>query len=1032
MARTKLTVLDGEKLYGYSSNNTYTGTFQTDSSGNIYLDSTVGHKFGISGVTKLTIDSSGNLTLTGGAVSGANNYNGLIIPANTGEVTSGIWSGTAIVEIRGGTNQITYTKGDILYASALDTLSKLSGNITSSKLFLSQTGTGSISAAPMWSAIIDGDIPSSLTGKTYNGLTLTSLSTGFSIAGGTTSKTLTVDLTLIASTSISLTGTSNRISTTGSTTLSAGGSVGTIDISASYVGQSSITTLGTVGTGTWNAGSITTNSVQGAVIINPFNTSAGNTGELRFLELAANGTNYVGFKSPDSLAGNVIYTLPIADGSAGFVLTTDGSKNLVWASGSGSVAGSGTIGTLPYFSGTATLADSPLTRVNSTTVAVNTINVVTGVFTGTVSTTQLTATVGSGTPPLVISSSTMVTNLNANWLGSVNHGSDYFWPCFSLGEIVYSNSSGNPERLLGQTTTAKLFLSQTGNGGSYPTGSAAPVWSAISASNIGSGAALTKTDDTNVTLTLGGTPTTCLLVAASLTLGWTGSLAISRGGSGQTTANAALNAFLPSQTGNSGKFLTTDGTDTSWATAGSGGGVVISVTGTTNRITSSGGTTPAIDIAATYVGQSSITTLGTITTGAWHGTKIPEVYGGTDQTTYTTGDILYSDNTDSLAKLSGNTTTSRKFLRQVGDGVDSAAPAWDALVTGDIPSTLTGKTSWNGFVVTANTGVVTTGTWNAGSISTNNVQGAIVIKPFNTSAGNTSELRFLELAANGTNYVGFKAPDTLGGDVIFILPDADGSAGQLLTTDGSKNLSWVTASGTGTVTSVTGTTNRITSSGGATPAIDISASYVGQSSLTTLGTITTGTWNGTTIAIANGGTGQTSAANAFNALAPTTTKGDLIAYSTTNARVAVGTNGKPLTADSSAATGIAWKDCFGLVPIGGIVAWHEHWGGSDATLSEDWAKCDGSNVSDAASPFNGVATPALNNNNYFIRGEVNSTNNSGTTSSPTHTHSLTIGTTVVSNIAGTTTTVVTTLSTPTGATAAEPKYMNFVYIIRIK
>lgn len=50
------------------------------------------------------------------------------------------------------------------------------------------------------------------------------------------------------------------------------------------------------------------------------------------------------------------------------------------------------------------------------------------------------------------------------------------------------------------------------------------------ASSITGGAALTKTDDTNVTLTLGGTPTTALLVAASLTLGWTGLLAASRGG----------------------------------------------------------------------------------------------------------------------------------------------------------------------------------------------------------------------------------------------------------------------------------------------------------------------------------------------------------------------------------------------------------------------------------------------------------------------------------------------------------------------
>ena len=42
------------------------------------------------------------------------------------------------------------------------------------------------------------------------------------------------------------------------------------------------------------------------------------------------------------------------------------------------------------------------------------------------------------------------------------------------------------------------------------------------------GAALTKTDDANVTLTLGGTPTTALLQATSLTVGWSGTLAAAR------------------------------------------------------------------------------------------------------------------------------------------------------------------------------------------------------------------------------------------------------------------------------------------------------------------------------------------------------------------------------------------------------------------------------------------------------------------------------------------------------------------------
>ena len=45
-------------------------------------------------------------------------------------------------------------------------------------------------------------------------------------------------------------------------------------------------------------------------------------------------------------------------------------------------------------------------------------------------------------------------------------------------------------------------------------------------------AELSKVDDTNVTLTLGGNPTTALLASASLTLGWTGQLSAARGGTG--------------------------------------------------------------------------------------------------------------------------------------------------------------------------------------------------------------------------------------------------------------------------------------------------------------------------------------------------------------------------------------------------------------------------------------------------------------------------------------------------------------------
>lgn len=50
----------------------------------------------------------------------------------------------------------------------------------------------------------------------------------------------------------------------------------------------------------------------------------------------------------------------------------------------------------------------------------------------------------------------------------------------SLGDIVYSNAAGAPLRRAGNTTTTKMFLSQTGDG----TSSAAPVWEAITPSTI--------------------------------------------------------------------------------------------------------------------------------------------------------------------------------------------------------------------------------------------------------------------------------------------------------------------------------------------------------------------------------------------------------------------------------------------------------------------------------------------------------------------------------------------------------------------
>ena len=80
----------------------------------------------------------------------------------------------------------------------------------------------------------------------------------------------------------------------------------------------------------------------------------------------------------------------------------------------------------------------------------------------------------------------------------------------------------------------------TGNSGKFLTTNGTTMsWVNIAGTDV-TGAALTETDDTNVTCTLGGTPATSLLRAVSLTFGWSGTLAVGRGGSGASTLTGVL------------------------------------------------------------------------------------------------------------------------------------------------------------------------------------------------------------------------------------------------------------------------------------------------------------------------------------------------------------------------------------------------------------------------------------------------------------------------------------------------------------
>lgn len=94
---------------------------------------------------------------------------------------------------------------------------------------------------------------------------------------------------------------------------------------------------------------------------------------------------------------------------------------------------------------------------------------------------------------------------------------------------------------------------------------------------------------------------------------WNGvTVAINRGGTGQTTANAAFNALIPAQGSNSGKFLTTDGSNTSWATVTAG---VSQIVAGTNVTLSPTGGTGVVTINAASATASYVRTAFTATSG---------------------------------------------------------------------------------------------------------------------------------------------------------------------------------------------------------------------------------------------------------------------------------------------------------------------------------------------------------------------------------------------------------------------------------
>jgi hypothetical protein len=374
--------------------------------------------------------------------------------------------------------------------------------------------------------------------------------------------------------------------------------------------------------------------------------------------------------------------------------------------------------------------------------------------------------------------------------------------------------------------------------------------------------------DLDAQIALGNFPPGTLLADIVLPSDWnndhtiSGTVPIVNGGTGQTTANAAINALLPSQSSQAGKVLSTDGTNTSWIAAG-GTGTVTSVTGTAPVSVATGTTTPVISMAAAtgsvngYLTSTDWTTFNSKGNGT-----VTSITAGTGLSggTITSSGTIAIDST--VVTLTGSQTLTNKILtspviNEILDangnevlGLLSTASATDYVgikngIGVGVPLHISSEGSSTNIglhIQPKGSGLVTI------SDGTDFNKG-IRFRSSGSAAGTTTLLdavstagRVVTLPDATTTLVGRNTTDTLTNKSISGSTNTLSNIGNASLTNSSITIngSAISLGGTvsvGTVTSVTGTA-PVVSSGGTTPAISMAAA-----STTVDGYLTSTDWN---------------------------------------------------------------------------------------------------------------------------------------------------------------------------------------------
>jgi hypothetical protein len=335
--------------------------------------------------------------------------------------------------------------------------------------------------------------------------------------------------------------------------------------------------------------------------------------DIRFIETGG-GTDYIALQAPASVStGNVTYTLPGAyPAENNYVLQSNTSGVLTWASGgtattATNIAG-GAAGSIPYQSGSST----------TTFLSAGTSGDI--LTYGGSSAPVWSSGTGSGIP---------VRATAPTFTTSVDGGSTF--AAFASSTALTMGYSG------ASSSTTNISTGTTGSGNT-------------NAINIGTAGAASS----NTTITIGSTSGTSnvyikgnLQIDGTTTTVNTSTLSVDDINiviaDGVSTAAGADGAGLT--LGTTGITLTYNNTNTAWQSTEN----VNIASGKTYKI---GGTSVLSSSAVLGLSVSS----GTISSGTWQGTPVVADYGGTGQSSYTVGDLLYASGATALSKLSSSST----------------------------------------------------------------------------------------------------------------------------------------------------------------------------------------------------------------------------------------------------------------------------------------------------------------------------------------------------------------------------------------